>query len=115
MKIAKVEFFFNCIYSIDLLLLKLLFYYYNKDLALKFVDSWYNQIKFYDFEKPRFNQRARQFSQVVWRSTTRIGCGLSGVCRNGLYYFFGICKYFKIGNIVGEFESNVNLPLDFKF
>ena len=49
------------------------------------------------------------FTQVVWKSTTQLGCGLAVNRGNKIY---GVCNYSPAGNVVnaGFFKANV-LPL----
>ena len=41
---------------------------------------------------------AGHYSQVVWRSTRRVGCGLAA--GNGLEFL--VCDYAPVGNVVGQ-------------
>jgi hypothetical protein len=36
---------------------------------------WYGEIAKYDFRRGGFSMDTGHFTQVVWRSTTTIGCG----------------------------------------
>ncbi len=40
------------------------------------VRSWYNQIIYYDFQRPKINSMNRYFVQLVWRASTEVGAGL---------------------------------------
>lgn len=39
------------------------------------VRAWYNQIIYFDFQKPRISELNSYFVQLVWRSTTDVGVG----------------------------------------
>lgn len=39
------------------------------------VRAWYNQIIYYDFQKPTVTEQNSYFVQLVWRSTTEVGAG----------------------------------------
>ena len=46
----------------------------------KMVTLWYEEVHEYDFDKPTgFSTRTGHFTQVVWKATTEVGCGLSQV------------------------------------
>ena len=54
---------------------------YGENLALGYdgpaaVDAWYNEISNYDFSNPGFSSNTGHFTQVVWKSTTQVGCGI---------------------------------------
>src|SRR5215510_459924 len=44
------------------------------------VAAWYDEIGEHDFFKPELGDQAGHFTQVVWRSTTQLGCGMAA-CR----------------------------------
>ena len=64
-------------------------------------DSWYNEVEFYDFENPGFSGATGHFTQVVWKGTEKLGCGIAGD--------FVVCRYSPSGNITnpGFFAANV--------
>lgn len=67
-------------------------------------DLWYNEVEYYDFNTPGgFFSATGHFTQVVWKGTTKLGCGLSGD--------YVVCRYSERGNLLGAFEENV-LPYD---
>ncbi|XP_063682831.1 uncharacterized protein LOC134817568 [Bolinopsis microptera] len=74
--------------------------------ATRAVDSWYNEISDYDYAKPGFSMTTGHFTQVVWESSKKVGCGISTkdsetwVC----------CNYEPPGNYGGQYANNV-LPL----
>jgi hypothetical protein len=45
---------------------------------------------------------------MIWKNTTKIGCGIS---ISPTYALIGVCNYEPAGNIVGYFRQNV-LPID---
>lgn len=67
------------------------------------VALWYNEIAAYNFAAPGFSAETGHFTQVVWRGTTKLGCGRA-VCPNFEYY---VCRYEPAGNVAGQFEQNV--------
>jgi len=69
----------------------------------KAIDSWYNEIKYYNFETAQFSSQTGHFTQLVWNNSTEYGVGISYkggevvVCMN----------YNPRGNILGQFKQNV--------
>lgn len=73
------------------------------------VAMWYDEIKGYSFKQPGFSMQTGHFTQVVWRSTTAIGCGKSQ-CK-GLDIW--VCEYDPPGNWERQYREQV-LPLGCK-
>lgn len=68
------------------------------------VDMWYSEAKKYDYSYPGFSMDSGHFTQLVWRSTCRIG--YSGKkSTSGATYF--VMLYDPPGNVIGSFERNV--------
>jgi uncharacterized protein YkwD len=70
------------------------------------VDYWYSEIKDYKFPDGGFSMRTGHFTQLVWKSTTQVGCG-HAQC-NGLDVW--VCEYDPAGNVDGEYRDNVLAP-----
>ena len=68
-------------------------------------DAWYNELTDpgYNFNDPGFSSGTGHFTQVVWKGTQKLGCGVSGK--------FITCRYSPPGNYGNQFVANV-LPLD---
>lgn len=62
------------------------------------VGHWYGECPLYT---GGFSEAAGHFTQVVWRGTKEVGCGVSGP--------MVVCVY-DAGNIAGEFSTNVPPP-----
>jgi hypothetical protein len=75
-----------------------------------FVNLWYREVQSYRFKRGKFSMTTGHFTQLVWRSTKRVGCALSA-CKNGLDVL--VCNYDPPGNVEGEFTDNV-LPTSCK-
>ena len=75
--------------------------------STKPVDEWYSEIKNYNFSQPGFTIDSSHFSQLIWKETTKMGCGAS-VRDDGVTYKV-VCNYYKAGNILNsqKFEENV--------
>ncbi|KAK4047935.1 hypothetical protein OIV83_005119 [Microbotryomycetes sp. JL201] len=76
------------------------------------INSWYSEIKDYDFGKGDFSMGTGHFTQLVWRGTRKIGCYI-GTCDlsiwDGLNSFL-VCEYEPAGNFLGKFRENVLPP-----
>ena len=78
---------------------------------------WYTEIQQYDFSKPGFSSATENFSQVVWKSTSQVGCGIAmgPKTADGRYRVYGVCQYKDPGNVVSSttdlFTLNV-LPIE---
>jgi len=77
------------------------------------ITDWYNEISLYDYNNPGFSHGVGHFTQVVWKSSTKVGCalvncpGLNGT--NGQYL---VCEYNPPGNMnsASSFRANVLPP-----
>ena len=65
----------------------------------KATDMWYEEVKDYDFDNPGFAMDTGHFTQVVWKSTKKVGFGIAG------NYVVG--RYEPSGNMLGDFETMV--------
>ena len=70
--------------------------------AKKIVDSWYNEIRKYNWSKR--NDTAGNFTQIVWKDSKEFGFGYAK-SKGGIHYMVG--NFFPAGNYVGEHERNV--------
>lgn len=70
-------------------------------------DSWYGEIKDYNFARPGFGMKTGHFTQVVWKDSKEIGCGVAKSRRGGTYV---VCNYNPPGNYQGRFPTNVTKP-----
>lgn len=83
---------------------------YGENLALGYnttaaVNAWYNEIRLYGYDNPVFAEDTGHFTQVVWKSTTRIGCSFKDC---GVFYGqYTVCQYAAPGNWKGLFSTNV--------
>lgn len=74
------------------------------------IDAWYAENEKYSYERPGFSMRTGHFTQMIWKATTKVGCGYA-VCngKNGTPGTFWVCEYLPRGNVTnqGYFEENV--------
>jgi len=66
----------------------------------------------YDSELPTYTGQftATHYTQVVWKGTTKVGCGSgpsTGLCAGGKLY---VCQYLPLGNQFGKYDANVITP-----
>jgi hypothetical protein len=64
---------------------------------------YYDEKSLFDFSNGGFSNATGNFTQVVWKSSTRVGCGIS--CDGK--FCFGTCSYSPAGNHQGKFRDNV--------
>ena len=53
-------------------------------------ESWYEEVSLYDFNNPGYVSGAGHFTQLVWKSSKKIGCGASCNNNNNCYV---TCNY----------------------
>lgn len=70
------------------------------------VAMWYGEIKDYSYDRPGFSMTTGHFTQVVWKGTAQVGCGMSQ-CK-GMDVW--VCEYDPPGNWDGQFKQNVPPP-----
>ncbi|KAK0136415.1 Golgi-associated plant pathogenesis-related protein 1 [Merluccius polli] len=71
------------------------------------VDSWYNEVKDYNYDRPGFNGNTGHFTQVVWKESTEVGVGLATDGKR----VFVVGQYRPAGNVnVTQFFQRNVLP-----
>ncbi|KAL1638777.1 sterol-binding protein [Diplodia intermedia] len=73
--------------------------------AQQTVDMWYAEIDDYGsyWGKDDVPMSVMHFTQVVWKTTTKVGCGVAS-CSDGNLV---TCRYQEAGNMLGTFATNV--------
>jgi uncharacterized protein YkwD len=74
------------------------------------VNAWYGEIQYYDYNNPVFNKTTGHFTQVVWKSTTHVGCAKAICPHAGGQWDYWVCRYSPSGNVDGQFLANVPPP-----
>lgn len=69
----------------------------------KVLDGWYGEVAQYDFSRPGFSPTTGHFTQVVWKGSTELGCGMAE-CRNAELW---VCRYNPPGNFSRRYQANV--------
>ena len=78
-------------------------------LLKKAIDSWYNEVSLYDFNKPGFSKETGHFTCLVWKSSKKFGMGISiDMTTNKVDITMNTSPP---GNYIGEFDINV-LPIN---
>ena len=47
------------------------------NLIKKSIDSWYNEIQYYDFNNPGYSSKTGHATQILWAGTSTFGLGYS--------------------------------------
>ena len=83
-----------------------------------FESVWYCEINHYNFDAPQIVGGFKRacdppvnghFTQIVWKSTTQIGCGRATCNINGQMGTHWVCRYAPAGNS-GALAENVLRP-----
>ena len=72
------------------------------------VDAWYAEVKDYNFNRQGFSYKTGHFTQVVWKGSTELGCGMARSSSGAVYV---VCNYSPPGNYMGRFDKNVLPPV----
>ncbi|KJZ69664.1 hypothetical protein HIM_10937 [Hirsutella minnesotensis 3608] len=80
----------------------------GKDFLEEAVNSWYSEVKSYRYGESGFSSGTGHFTQMIWKSTAKIGCARSKKsCSGGTIV---VCNYKAAGNLSGAFAENVLPP-----
>ncbi|CUS11309.1 unnamed protein product [Tuber aestivum] len=79
--------------------------------AAEAIKAWYDEEKLYNYASGDFSSATGHFTQLVWKSTTKVGCGVKA-CNGagGTPGEFLTCNY-DTGNVIGQFQANVLPPV----
>ena len=63
------------------------------------VDAWGNEVKDYDYASNSCHGVCGHYTQVVWKSTAEVGCGMAACSDKAQIW---VCQYSPRGNMVGQ-------------
>ncbi|KXJ05531.1 Golgi-associated plant pathogenesis-related protein 1, partial [Exaiptasia diaphana] len=66
-------------------------------------DSWYSEVKKYDFKKSGFQSGSGHFTQVVWKDSKEFAIAKAGKGSK----VFVVARYRPAGNFLSAFNNNV--------
>ena len=84
------------------------------EIAVDCTKAWYNEVinPGYNYANPNNSPANSHFTQLVWKSSTRIGLGLSMSKFNDQFNaFFCVAQYTSAGNVLNSFSQNVLAPI----
>ena len=64
-------------------------------------DMWYEEVSKYDYNNPGYQKGTGHFTQIVWKDSEKLGCGISGS--------FVVCRYKPQGNFGFEKDYQANV------
>ncbi|XP_067136609.1 Golgi-associated plant pathogenesis-related protein 1-like [Centruroides vittatus] len=74
------------------------------------VDKWYEERKYYDYDKPGWSKSTFHFSQMIWRSSSEIGVGVQKFKNKNCAAIVVNYKPCGNDNLPGEYKKNVLMP-----
>ena len=76
----------------------------SSNIGTSAVDMWYEEVEDYDFNNPGWKSGIGHFTQVVWKGSEKLGCGVGCGSNN---YCYVTCNYYPAGNYLNSFATNV--------
>uniref|UniRef100_A0AC35F9X4 SCP domain-containing protein n=1 Tax=Panagrolaimus sp. PS1159 TaxID=55785 RepID=A0AC35F9X4_9BILA len=74
---------------------------------------WYSGVSRINFSNVERSTDCLHFTQIVWKSSKKIGIGISRSSNTGKYYI--VANFDPAGNMRGSFAENVPSPLNTNF
>ncbi len=78
--------------------------YLSSNIGTNAVDLWYSEESLYDYNNPGYKSGIGHFTQLVWKNSKNLGCGVG--CKSNNYCYV-TCNYYPAGNFLSSFASNV--------
>ena len=78
--------------------------------AIDAVNSWYSEVKDYDYNNPKFSPATGHFTALVWKSTKAQGIGVA--TNPSTKFTVVVANYAPPGNYQGQFAANVGRPVN---
>ena len=76
-----------------------------KDIGTACVELWYSEEPSYNYKNPGFSSSSGHFSQLVWKNSKKLGCGIGCNSQNECYV---TCNYYPAGNYLNQYTENVS-------
>lgn len=73
------------------------------------VESWYSEIKDYEFGYEPMSMGTGHFTQLIWRESRKLGVGKASSSSGKVYI---VANYDPPGNFVGSYSDNVPPPIN---
>jgi uncharacterized protein YkwD len=76
--------------------------------AQSVVDDWISEVANYDYTANSCSGTCGHYTQVVWRTSTSLGCGIKFCSTNSPFgsqfsnWYIVVCNYLPPGNFVGQ-------------
>jgi hypothetical protein len=76
------------------------------------IDAWYGEVSAHNYDATQYSSASGHFTQLIWKSTTRVGCGSAicpGLSGGGIMM---VCQYAPQGNMTmnGIWQGRANVP-----
>jgi hypothetical protein len=83
------------------------------------ISGWGGECEHYDVQTYKIKANAQKkhvfslppevghFTQLIWKSTTKVGCGISLVEKSGKTICYVVCVYYPPGNVGGQHNVNI--------
>jgi uncharacterized protein YkwD len=71
------------------------------------IAGWVDEQALYHYGGNDSTHENGHFTQVVWKSSVRLGCGMARGVKDGLKAVYVVCNYDPPGNVSGDFRRNV--------
>jgi len=78
-----------------------------KDVCKKATEAWYSERCDYDLKRHKKHGVTAHFTQLIWRSTEKVGASATTITYKGMTKTFFVARYFPAGNTPGMFKENV--------
>lgn len=72
------------------------------------VRRWYDEMKKYNYDDPKYCTETGHFTALVWKASTELGCARTYSTKTKMVYVS--CLFREPPNMEGEFRENVRLP-----
>ncbi|XP_056143084.1 cysteine-rich venom protein latisemin [Lampris incognitus] len=73
----------------------------------KVIKAWYSEVANYRYPNGSNGRAIGHYTQVVWNSSYKVGCGVA-LCPNSIYYYG--CNYYRAGNYRGVAPYKAGTP-----